>query len=145
MDEGLDTGDIAAQTTVGLPDGVAEPAAEQLLMLAGYDLLRGVLDDLAWGVVRRRSQPVGGSIHGFPGVDDFELSVDWPARRAFNFMRGTAWRGQLYPVEINGRGEWLATADDYVADTELDRPSVRHGQNILIRFNPGILYARLAR
>jgi methionyl-tRNA formyltransferase len=145
MDEGLDTGDIAAQTAVPLPDGIAGTDAERLLMLAGLDLLRGVLRDLAAGIVQRRPQPPGGSYFGFPGVEDFTLSTKWPARRAFNFMRGTAERGLPYAVEIAGKTEWLVVADDYKANVELHRPSVRHGRNIIIRFTPGVLYARLAR
>jgi methionyl-tRNA formyltransferase len=145
MNDGLDTGDIAAQITVPLPDGISESAAQELLMRAGSDVLRRVLDDLARGVVRRQPQHAGGSAFGFPSPADFDLSTTWPARRAFNFMRGTAERGQPYPVEVAGRTEWLAEADDYAADVELDRPSVRHGRSILIRFNPGILYARTVR
>lgn len=145
MDEGLDTGDIAAQTAVPLPDGISQADAERRLMPAGVDLLRDVLADLARGVVSRWPQPPGGSYFGYPQPVDFALSVEWPARRAHNFMRATAGDGVVYPVEVNGRTEWLATADHYEPDLELDRPSVRHGRTILIRFNPGILYARLAR
>ena len=145
MDEGLDTGDIAAQTAVPLPDGISQAEAERRLMLAGADLLRDVLADLARGTARRWPQLPGGSYHSYPDASDYALSVDWPARRAYNFMRATAGDGMLYPVEINGRSEWLTTADHYEPDLELDRPSVRHGRNILIRFNPGILYARLTR
>ena len=143
MDEGLDTGDIAAQVAVSLPDGITQTDAEQRLMLTGADLLPDILGDLARGFARRWTQPKGGSYYGYPGASDFALSVDWPARRAYNFMRATAGSGVHYPVEINGRMEWLASADQYETDLELDRPSVRHGRNILIRFNPGILYARL--
>jgi methionyl-tRNA formyltransferase len=145
MDEGLDAGDIVAQASLSLPDGITEAQAERQLMLAGVDLLREVLVDLARGVINRRPQPEGGSYFGFPDDGDFELSVTWPARRAYNFMRGTAARGIPYPVEVNGRIEWLAIADHYELELELDRYSVRHGRSILIRFNPGILYARLAR
>ena len=145
MDEGLDTGDIAVQTAVPLPDGISQAEAERRLMLAGVDLLRDVLADLARGTARRWPQPPGGSYHSYPDASDYALSVDWPARRAYNFMRATADDGVAYPVEVNGRTEWLTTADHYDPDLELDRPSVRHGRNILIRFNPGILYARLAR
>jgi methionyl-tRNA formyltransferase len=145
LDEGLDTGDIAAQVAVPVPDGILEAAAERRLMLAGLDLLRDILTDLAGGVARRRPQPPGGSYVGFPDAGDFTLSVDWPARRAYNFMRATAGRGMPYLVEINGRMERLAVADHYEPDLQLDRPSVRHGRNLVIRFNPGILYARAAR
>ncbi len=142
LDEGLDTGDIAAQTAVPLPDGLDGPAAERQLALAGLGLLRGVLDDLAVGIVRRRPQGPDGSYQRAPGDEAFALATDWTARRAFNFMRGTADWGRPYRVEINGRVEWLATADEW-RDVELDRPSVRHGRHIVIRFAAGVLYARL--
>ena len=142
LDEGLDTGDIAAQTAVLLPDGLPGPDAERRLALAGLGLLCGVLDELAAGVVRR--QPQGpGSYRSAPTDDDFTLSTIWPARQAFNFMCGTADWGKPYRVEVNGRDEWLAAADEW-RDVELDRPSVRHGRHIVIRFSPGILYAVLA-
>lgn len=144
LGEELDAGDIVAQVDCPLPDGISEGEGEGVLMTAGLGLLRGVLDDLARGIIRRRPQSPGGSYFGFPDEGDFTLSTDWSARRAFNFMRGTAGRGQLYPVELAGRVERLAVADHYEPDLELDRPSVRHGRHILIRFSPGILYARTA-
>jgi methionyl-tRNA formyltransferase len=144
LDEGLDTGDIAAQAAVPLPDGISGPDADRLLTEAGLDLLRGVLGDLARSVVRRQPQPPGGSYQSRPRLEDFTLSTDWSARRAFNFMRGTAEWGQPYTVTLAHDAVRLARADSY-NNLELDRPSVRHGQNILIRFTPGILYARIAR
>ncbi len=142
MNEGLDTGDITAQAELPLPDGITWSDAERLLMLGGLELLRGVVHDLSRGIVRRRPQPAGGSYQPSPTVDDFSLSTEWPARRAFNFMRGTADQGHPYRIEIAGNEVRLAAADSYAAELALDRPSVRHGRNILIRFNPGILYAR---
>ncbi len=140
MAEGLDTGDIAAQMAVPLPDGLSGPEAERTLALAGLGLLRGVLDELAAGVVRRRPQGAGGSRQPAPTEADFALSTEWTARRAFNFMRGTAdWR-RPYPIEINRRIEWLASAEEW-RDFTLDRPSVRHGRHIVIRFAAGVLYA----
>ncbi len=143
LDAGLDTGDIAAQTVMPLPDGIAGPEAERRLALAGLALLYGVLDDLAAGVARRRPQGPG-SYQPTPVDADFALSTDWPARRAYNFMCGTADWGKPYPIEINGRTEWLTAAEEY-SEAALDRPSVRHGQHIAIRCSPGVLYARLLR
>ena len=142
MDEGLDTGDIAAQAAVPLPDGISGPEAERTLALAGLGLLRGVLDELAWGIVRRQPQAAGGSQQPAPTEADFALSTGWTARRAFNFMRGTADWGRPYRIEINGRTEWLAAAEEW-RDVTLDRPSVRHGRHVVIRFSPGVLYALL--
>lgn len=142
MDEGLDTGDIAAQAAHALPDGISGPEAERRLMLAGLDLLRGVLADLSRGIVRRRPQPPGGSYHGFPTESDFVLSTVWPARRAFNFMRGTADYRLPYRVEVGGATLWLGSADSYSNESDLAQPLLREGDDFLIRFNPGVLRAR---
>lgn len=145
LDDGLDTGDIVAQTTLPLPDGISEADAETLLMNAGLGLLPDALGELGQGTIHRRPQPSGGTYFGFPTADDFTLSTAWVARRAYNFMKATAHRGIPYQVEIAGKLEMLTSADHYEPDLVLDRPSVRHGRNILIRFNRGILYARLAQ
>lgn len=142
MDENLDTGPIAAQQVVLLPDGISGPEATRLLTGAGLELLQGVLRELAEGTIRRWPQPPGGSYQRQPQTGDFSLSTEWPARRAFNFMRGTADWGRAYSVTVAGETLSLSMADSY-NDLELGRPSVRHGRNILIRFNPGILYARM--
>jgi methionyl-tRNA formyltransferase len=142
LDETLDTGDIAAQMAMPLPDGSSGPEADRLLTAAGLEMLRGVLDDLARGVVHRWPQPPGGSYQSRPRPEDFTLSTEWPARQAFNFMRGTAEWGILYTVALANDTVRLAVADSY-NDLDLDRPSARHGRSILIRFNPGILYARM--
>jgi len=145
MDEGLDTGDIAAQAAHALSDGIPGPEAERRLMLAGLDLLRGVLADLARGVIQRRPQPPGGSYQGQPTADDFALSAEWPARRAFNFMRGTAHYGTPYRLDIDGQTLWLAQAESFSSDEHLQSPFLRDGAELLIRFNPGVLRARPVR
>lgn len=145
MDEGLDTGDIAAQTAHALPDGISGPDAERRLMLAGLDLLRGVLADLSRGIVHRRPQSLRGSYQGFPAASDFALSTAWPARQAFNFMRGTAGYRLPYRLDVADETLWLSSAESWSPKAEL-RPSVlREGDDLLIRFNPGLLRARPSR
>ncbi len=143
MDEDFDTGPIAAQQAVALPDGISGPEANRLLTGAGMELLRGVLSNLAQGIGQRWPQPAGGSYQSQPQDEDFTLSTNWTARRAFNFMRGTADWGRVYALSVAGESLRLAEAYHY-NELELGRPSVRQGRNILIRFNPGILYARLS-
>ena len=108
MDAGLDTGDIAAQTAVELTDGLSVEQAERLCAGAGGDLLAAVLADLAGGRAARRAQPAGGSYQPAPGEADFAFDTGWSARRAFNFMRGTAGWGLPYRVTGPG-GSWLLT------------------------------------
>lgn len=108
MDAGLDTGDIAAQAALPLADGLSVSQAERLCAATGGDLLAAVLADLAGGRALRRPQPAGGSYQPAPTEADFAFDTGWAARRAFNFMRGTA--GWGLPYRVSGPGSaWLLT------------------------------------
>jgi len=109
MDTGLDTGDIAGQRSVTLADGLSGREAEAFCATAGGDLLAEVLANLAAGRVARQHQPAGGSYQPSPTEDDFVLRQDWEARRAFNFMRGTAEWGVPYRVTVCEQ-TWLLTS-----------------------------------
>ncbi|MBI3959788.1 MAG: hypothetical protein HY328_13340 [Chloroflexi bacterium] len=109
MDAGLDTGDIAAQRTVALADGISGVEADALCAAAGGDLLAGVLAQLAAGGAQRHPQPEGGSYQPSPAEKDFSLDRGWDVRRAFNFMRGTAEWGMPYRVTSDNR-TWLLSA-----------------------------------
>jgi len=143
MDEGLDTGDIAMQASLTLPDGISGAAAERLCAARGGKLLVEAVQALARGEVMRRPQPPGGSTYPWPAAADFTLDTRWPARRAFNFMRGTAEWGRPYPVTVAGDELQLATALAYTAGTTLTEPGIRQGKDVFIRFTPGVLQARL--
>lgn len=144
LDEGLDTGDIARQTPLALPDGISGPAADRLCAQLGGELMAQTLAALAAGTQPRRAQPPGGSYQPSPTTDDFALDTAWPARRAFNFMRGTAVWGQPYRVEVAEQVVWLATAVSFDADEVLARPLLLTGDVAAIQFTPGVLRARLA-
>lgn len=144
IDEGLDSGDIAEQAACSLPDGLAGAEIERRLMLEGLGLLQGILAELSHGVVRRRPQPPGGSYQGFPARDDFSLSPDWSARRAFNFMRATSDYRLPYRLDVDATTLWLDSAISYSLDSEIDRAVDIEGDDLLIRFNPGIVRARVS-
>jgi len=142
MDAGLDTGDIAGQRTVALPDGISGGEADASCASAGGDLLAKVLVQLASGQVERHPQPAEGSYQTSPGADDFVLDMGWDVRRAFNFMRGTAEWGMAYSVSVGGV-EWpLAKALAWEVGTatslEINSGIARIG------FVGGVLVARLA-
>ncbi len=109
MDTGLDTGDIAAQRTVILADGISGVEADALCATTGGDLLAEVLAQLAAGRAQRHPQPAGGSYQLSPTAEDFAIDSHWGARRAFNFMRGTAEWGLPYRVMSDDR-TWLLSA-----------------------------------
>ena len=142
MDAGLDTGDIAGQRTVALPEGISGREADALCARAGGDLLVQVVGQLADGSAQRRPQPAGGSYQPSPSEDDFRLDTGWDVRRAFNFMRGTAEWGMDYPVKVGGM-EWrLQEALDWEASTSRGAVEVSSGV-ARIGFAGGVLVARL--
>ncbi|MCZ7671365.1 MAG: hypothetical protein M5U34_31650 [Chloroflexi bacterium] len=100
MDEGLDTGDIAAQAPLTLPTGVSGREADLLTGTLGGQLLVSSLRQLANGSLTRSPQPSGGSAQPWPQAKDFRVPTTWSARRAFNFMRGTAEFGRPYMIEM---------------------------------------------
>ena len=89
MDEQWDTGAIAAQAEVDLPDGISGEEADSTLSQYGAELLLDVLHQLEKEHLVRRAQPPGGSYFSVPQASDFEIETTWSAQRAFNFMRGT--------------------------------------------------------
>lgn len=141
MDEGLDTGAIAAQAPLDLPDGVAGARAERLCAELGGRMLAEVLGALAAGTLSPRPQPPGGAYEPSPSAADFRLDTRWSARRAFNFMRGTAEWGQPYPVLAGGAELALAEAIAVEPAATIEQPYVRVGGELRVRFAEGILHA----
>jgi methionyl-tRNA formyltransferase len=144
MDEGLDTGDIAAQASLDLADGVSGAEANQALSTLGGRVMLEAVQTLERETLTRRPQPAGGSYYPSPAAEDFALDTTWPARRAFNFMRGTAEWNRLYPVEAPGGRLILKSAVSFSASGRLGGPAARMGDMALIQFNPGVLQARIA-
>jgi methionyl-tRNA formyltransferase len=144
MDAGLDTGDIGLQAPLVLPDGTSGPAAERLSAALGGELMVAALRALQRGDLPRRPQPPGGGYQGAPQPGDWRIEPAWPARRAYNFMRGTAEWGERYPIAVGGAELHLAEALSFDPAGELPEPYVRAGGELLIQFAPGVLRAREA-
>jgi len=142
MDAGLDTGDIAAQASFALPDGVAGAVAERQCNALGGRLMLAALQGLRDGTLSRRPQPPGGSYQPWPAPDDWRMATSWTARRAFNFMRGTAEWGQPYIVQAGGEELVLAAALANDPHDVLHKAFVRAGDEVLIQFAAGVLRAR---
>jgi methionyl-tRNA formyltransferase len=141
MDAGLDTGDIAAQESFALPDGAAGALAERQCNAIGGRLMLAVLQGLRDGTLSRQPQPPGGSYQPWPARDDWQIATSWTARRAFNFMRGTAEWGQPYIVRAGDQQIALATAIAYDPHEVLNEAFVRVGDQLWIQFAAGVLRA----
>ena len=144
MDEQLDTGDIAAQAEVDLPDGVSGEEADSTLSQYSAELLLDVLRQLETGRLARRAQPADGTYFPVPHESDFVIDTAWPAQRAFNFMRGTDEWQRPYSIEVAGQRFTLKRALLYSSREVLDQPYRLLGEQIDIQFSPGVLRALLA-
>jgi methionyl-tRNA formyltransferase len=140
MDETLDTGDIAQQAPLTLPDGISGAEADRLTGTFGGQLLVNTLSHLADGTLARTPQPLTGSSQPWPQTTDFRIPVSWSARHAFNFMRGTAVFGQPYVVELEAGEIVVQTAVSYTSSTDLSQPAKDHVQ---IQFADGVVTAVL--
>jgi len=141
MDAKLDTGDIAAQADVLLPDGVEGSVADQRLAQRGGETLVDVLDAIIRRKLPRSTQPPGGNYQPWPQTKDFRLDLAWSARRAFNFMRGTAEWGRPYQLTIGDENLLLRQALDFQPKKELASRIYRDRQEIHVQFGVGVLVA----
>lgn len=137
LDADLDTGDLAAQRAVPLADGLRGPDIDLQLAAAGGELLAGVLNGLAAGQAARRPQPAGGTYQSWPTPEDFSVSGDWPARRIFNFVRGTSEWGRAYRLAADDRIFWVADVLEWAPDGMLEQPLVEDGETLTVQCTPG--------
>lgn len=141
MDEGLDTGDIALQRPLELPEGAGWDEAEARAAALGAGLLGEAVGLLAAGALPRVPQGPGASYRPAPGEADFALDPAWPAARAFRFMRGTAAWGRPYTVALGQTALRLGAALGYDPAAELGAPYALESGLARIQMRPGLLVA----
>jgi methionyl-tRNA formyltransferase len=139
MDSGLDTGDILSQRPFTFPDGISGLEADQLLAGVGAEMLLEGLEQIATGQASRRPQPGGGSYQPQPSAEAFTLDRSWAARRAFNFMRGTAHWNYPYMLQIGSQTLTLTTVETFDPNQRLSEPIQEEDGRYLIQFTPGTL------
>lgn len=145
MDAGADSGPIVAQAPVALPDGSGYGAAERRCAEAGARLLVAALHGAARsGVLPARPQPAPAGCHArTPRAEDFVVTDEWPARRAYNFLRGIAeWH---HPITMRVDTHSIAVSDalSYDADARLSAPLQWHGDMVSVRCASGSLVVRV--
>jgi len=138
LDAGLDTGDIALQKELMLPLGIDGLVAEQQTAVSCAQLLVDGLNQLANGRLPRTPQPPGGSYHSFPTAADFEIPTNWPARRAFHFMRGTSHWQRPYTILLPDGEKLVAKTAVAYSEEAGEKPDDIRGR--AIQFSPGVLW-----
>lgn len=146
MDANFDSGDMGAQVAVPLADGISGPAAEQQCVRKGGALLVQVLEDLCEGRLVFTPQPAGGSYQSWPRRQDFMLDRSWSARRAFNFMRGTAEWNTPYTLPVGEQLLHIGRALGYEPHQQQSVPVQRIDEStVRIQMAEGVLTASLAQ
>lgn len=140
MTGSADAGDVICQQPWRFADGIDYDTANAELARLGAQLLLkllrpGVID---MPVATRQDETMA-SYFGWPGADDFRISTSWPARRAFNFIRGAgAWHR---PFHIYGPdlSVWVRKAIDFDDRASQAPPLATHAGLPCIRFRPGVV------
>lgn len=140
MDAGADTGDLVAQAEAPFPDGITLAEAERLTAEAGARLL---VEALRRPTLMRHPQPIAGaSYFPRPGASDLVVPTAWPARRAFNFLRGAADWGPF--VVVGPQRRWIARTALRFAPAGSSASLTSSAPNTLwVDFSPGAVELQL--
>ena len=136
----IDGGEIVLQRQYSLADGLSHQEINRQLADLGAELFVQCLEMYAAGCAKSVAQKKG-SYFPLPKAGDFSLSTEWPARRAFNFIRGTSHKGVAYNLSTAGQTFTISMAKDYQDSGALDHEWKRSGDSLSIQFTPGILHA----
>ncbi len=139
MNERADAGDILLQSEVKFPDGITSAEAERICAAAGAQLMVDGIKLVENGNPPHREQSEGeASYFPFPSRADCTLSTEWPARRAFNFMRGAS-EWSPFEIRVSESVFRVREALAYSPDEKLGESYRREGNELLIQFSPGVL------
>ncbi len=148
MSEEMDAGDIVAACKKPLKAGATERDVERTLALEGAKLILALLPDLRDGHSLEACAQDARAAHydSNASIDDFRVSTDWPAERAYRFICGTQARGLPYTVNVAGEDITLARAHGFESGADAQTPPFAStGNTVRIAFNPGVLIAQRSR
>ena len=136
----LDAGDIVEQARIAVPDGVSGEEMERRCAKLGGELLLRAVWRLAAGTANPVPQEAGAaSYRGWPADRDFDIPLQWSARRAFSFIRGVSVWPRRPAIVVDGERITVHRVGGYEARALLPQPTVLDGPDLLVRFNPGVL------
>ena len=139
VDHGADSGSLIAQQAVAFPDGIDTAEAETRTARVGAAL---IADWIAGGRNVGPAQPTAGaSKQPAPDAEARVIPTSWPVRRAFNFIRGA---GAWGPFEVDTGQARLPVHEAIAMDeaASLGTSHRAHGDDVLVQFSPGVLFAR---
>lgn len=139
----FDSGDILAQRPVLYPDGTREIDLEARLANVGAELALSVVNAFLDGTnAWTRQDERLSSYESWPTDADYALDTDWPARRAWNFVRGVTARNM--PISVD-TGDAIVRITDAAQYGESEDAPPSGDDQVVIRFSPGWLLANVYR
>ena len=145
MDARADAGDIVSQKPLTLPDGIRYHEAERASAEEGGRLLVEALRAMQAGTLTPRPQPRSAAPSApAPGRADFTITPAWPARRAFNFIRGIAEWGQPIIFDSGKARHVVRQALAFDTFEATGAPAERVGTWLKVRCSPGTLLLETA-
>lgn len=137
----LDGGDLVAQQAIPLPSGATRQELDTLLATHGAELFCQLLSAGTLPAAQAQA-PAATHYDPLPRPEDYTLSDQWSAQRAFNFIRGTVCPAQGYALKIGEQRYVLTEAISYQAEATLSPPAKKIGAELLLQFSPGVLRAK---
>lgn len=142
LSDEIDTGDIVIQSEVNLRPGMRGRAIETKLGEFGAKLFLEALRLYQLNNVTIQPQSwVQASYMPEPKFEDFELSTNWSARRAFMFMRGTEEWGRTYQVKLGDTTVYVKSVMAYSPSGTINNPYELDDNYITMQFSPGLINA----
>lgn len=143
LDEGLDTGDIVAQTSLAWPEDLPGSELEHRCAVEGAALLAQALVDLDSGkALPRQAQPEANSSYfPWPSEQDLIIPTRWDARRAFKFARGAD--GWPLVIEPGAERFPIRIAVDYDLKRSLAGSHLLKEDELWVQFEPGVLHVMI--
>lgn len=148
MTSRYDSGNIVSQKRMTIPDGVSKRQANSLLAHAAAKLLLQVLPVLQNSQFKKMPQDEdNASYQSFPTQDDYRVSIQWTARRMYNFMSAYRQPGIAFSCEVDGRIyrllEALSYQDEVNQEMQGKRYSIKDHQ-ITLACQQGMIRCQLA-
>lgn len=148
MSSRYDSGNIISQKKITIPDGVSKRQANSLLAHGAAELLKQALPVLQRGQFTEMPQNEdAASYQGFPTQDDYRVSIQWTAKRMYNFMCATWQPSIAFSCEVDGRIVRLLQAHSYQDETNQEIQGKRYSikdHQITLACQQGIIRCQFA-
>lgn len=140
MEEQMDSGDILAQKSIAVPDGISYNELEQNCAIEGGALLSRCVWDLYTGDATPHPQiEENSSYHSFPADEDFVVDVaQWDARHAYNFICGVGEWDEEITLQVGEETLLCRHAISYSFDKIYSgQPYYQSDEGLMIRCKSG--------